>query len=155
MASLYEIDKGILECIDFETGELIDPERLEGLQMARNLKIENIALWIKNLRSDAQAFKAEKDSFAEREKAANAKADSLERYLTQILDGEKFSTSKCAVSFRKSVQLDIIDEDKVPAIFKVQTVTTRIDKNAVKALLKDGKEVDGCRLIENQNINIK
>ena len=155
MANLYEIEKSILECIDFETGELIDPERLEGLQMARNLKIENIALWIKNLRSDAQAFKAEKDSFAEREKAANAKADSLERYLIHILNGEKFSTSKCAVSFRKSVQVDIVDEDKVPAIFKVQTVTTRIDKNAVKNCLKDGQEVSGCRLIENQNINIK
>lgn len=155
MANLYEIERSILECIDFETGELIDPERLEGLQMARNLKIENIALWIKNLRSDAQAFKAEKDSFAEREKAANTKADSLERYLAQILNGEKFSTSKCAVSFRKSVQVDIVDEDKVPSIFKVQTVTTRIDKNAVKAVLKDGKEVDGCRLIENQNISIK
>lgn len=155
MANLYEIEKSILECIDFETGELIDPERLEGLQMARNLKIENIALWAKNLRSDALAFKAEKDSFAEREKAANAKADSLERYLTQILDGEKFSTAKCAVSFRKSVQVDILDESAIPAQFKVQTVAIRPDKNAIKAYLKEGHEVSGCRLIENQNINIK
>lgn len=155
MANLYEIDKGILECLDIDTGEVIDSERLEGLHMARNLKIENIALWIKNLRSDALAFKVEKDSFAEREKAAIAKADSLERYLTQILDGEKFSTSKCAVSFRKSVQVDIMDEYAIPAQFKIQTVTIRPDKNAIKAFLKEGHEVSGCRLIENQNIKIK
>ena len=32
MASLYEIDQAILECIDMETGELIDPERRVKLQ---------------------------------------------------------------------------------------------------------------------------
>ena len=77
MASLYEIDKSILGCIDQETGEMIDPDRLEALFMERNQKIENVALWIKNLQSDALAFKAEKEAFAARQKAAEAKVESL------------------------------------------------------------------------------
>ena len=28
MASLYEIDEQIMACVDFETGEIIDEERL-------------------------------------------------------------------------------------------------------------------------------
>ena len=38
MATLYDIDQAILACIDLETGELIDPERLEALQMERSQK---------------------------------------------------------------------------------------------------------------------
>lgn len=44
MASLYEINQRILECVDPETGELIDPENLEALVMEKELKIENVAL---------------------------------------------------------------------------------------------------------------
>ena len=64
MANLYEIDKGIMECLDAETGEVIDPERLDALFMERNQKIENVACWVKNLLSDAEAIKAEKDALA-------------------------------------------------------------------------------------------
>lgn len=68
MASLYQIDQAILECLDAETGEIIDAEKLDALFMEKNQKIENIALWIKNLQADALAYKAEKDAFAARQK---------------------------------------------------------------------------------------
>lgn len=155
MASLYEIDKGILECIDQETGELIDPERLEALFMERSQKIENVALWIKNLQSDALAYKAEKEVFAEREKAALIKVDQLKKWLAKALEGQKFSTGKCAISFRKSEQVEIVDADIVPKKYLVKTVTVKPDKNAIKALLKEGQKVKGCRLVENLNTQIK
>lgn len=155
MASLYEIDKSILECIDRETGEMIDPDRLETLFMERNQKIENVALWIKNLQSDALAFKAEKEAFAEREKAANAKITQLKKYLAQTLDGQKFSTGKCAVSFRRSEQVEVIDESIIPRAYMVETVTYKPDKNFIKEVLKDGQEISGCRLIENLNTQVK
>lgn len=155
MASLYEIDQSILECIDQETGELIDPERLESLFMERNQKIENVALWIKNLQSDALAFKAEKETFAEREKAATKKAEQLKAWLAQVLEGQKFSTGRCAVSFRKSTKLEVLDEGIIPDELMVKTVTVKPDANAIKALLKEGQEVSGCRLVENLNTQIK
>lgn len=155
MASLYEIDKSILECIDQETGEMIDPDRLEALFMERNQKIENVALWIKNLQSDALAFKAEKEAFAEREKAANAKIEQLKKYLAQALDGQKFSTGKCAVSFRRSEQVEVLDETIIPRAYMVETVTYKPDKKLIKEMLKDGEQVSGCQLIENLNPQIK
>ena len=155
MSTLYQIDQAILECIDLETGELIDPERLEALVMEKEQKIEGVALWVKNLQSDALAYKAEKEAFDKREKAALAKAESLKKWLAQILEGQKFSTARCAVSFRKSTKLEVDNPDNLPKALMVETVTTKPDANAIKALLKNGMEVPGCRLIESLNTQIK
>ena len=58
MASLYEIDQAIMACLDFETGEILDADRLNALQMERQDKVESVVLWIKNLAADAIAYKA-------------------------------------------------------------------------------------------------
>ena len=50
---LYEIDNAIYECVN-EDGEVIDPEKLEELQMERDKKIEGIACWIKELAAEAK-----------------------------------------------------------------------------------------------------
>ena len=123
MANLYEIDQGILECIDLETGEVIDPDRLESLQMERDQKIENVACWIKNLLSDAEAIKAEKEALAKRQVAALAKAEQLKQWLTNALEGQKFSTARCAVSFRRSEKVEVLDEDSIPRAYMVETVS--------------------------------
>ena len=155
MASLYEIDKGILECIDQETGELIDAERLGNLQMERSQKIENIALWIKNLESDALAFKAEKEAFADREKAAKTKAEQLKNYLADALAGQKFSSNRCAVTFRKSNKVEVLDVEKIPLEYLVSKVEVKPDINTIKSLLKEGQEISGCKLVEKLNTQIK
>ena len=41
--NLYEIENEILNCVDMETGEIVDIKKLESLQMERDQKIENIA----------------------------------------------------------------------------------------------------------------
>ena len=64
MMKLYEIDAAIMECIDLETGEIVDADRLTALQMEREQKLENVALWIKDLDAEAKALKAEEQSFS-------------------------------------------------------------------------------------------
>lgn len=76
--NLYEIDREILACIDYETGEILDSQRLEMLEMEKEKKIENIGLWIKNLEAEAEALKKEKDAFAAREKSAKKQSRSAE-----------------------------------------------------------------------------
>lgn len=162
MAALYEIDQQILDCIDLETGEILDAEKLNELQMERDEKIEKVALWYKNLVSDAEAYKAEKEAFAEREKAAKNKAESLKKWLAYALNGEKMSTQKVAISFRKSEAVEIEDEERVITFaqkngrddllsYKAPTV----NKSAIKAVIKTGKEIPGAVLVEKQNISIK
>lgn len=155
MASLYEINQAILDCIDMETGELIDPERLEQLTMEKNQKIENVACWIKNLTAEAAAYKAEKANFAEREAQALKKADTLKKWLSDALAGQKFSTAKCAVSFRKSEAVMVDDVNLIPAeMLRIKT-TCEPDKTAIKAAIKSGQKIKGCALVENTSVQIK
>ena len=51
--TIYEINNAILNCIDMETGEIIDTEQLDKLQMDRDTKFENVACWIKDLKAEA------------------------------------------------------------------------------------------------------
>ena len=162
MASLYEIDKGIMECLDLETGEVIDPERLTELQMERTAKVENVACWIKNLQADAEALKAEKDAFAAREKAVKNKLESLKRWLGEALAGEKFTSTKAAISYRKSEAAEVEDEEKFVMWAMgnghqdLLTFTNpTVNKTAIKKAIKGGLELPGAVLVERQNIQIK
>ena len=85
MATLYEIDAAISGCIDAESGEIIDTERLDNLLIERSKKLEGVALWIKNLESDAAAIKAEKNALDRRMKAAEKKVESLKVWLSNAL----------------------------------------------------------------------
>jgi len=76
MATLYEIDAAIMDCVDTETGEIIDEEKLNSLLMERSAKLEGVALWIKNLDSDATAIRAEREALEKRQKAAENKVSS-------------------------------------------------------------------------------
>ena len=155
MSTLYQIDAAIMACIDQETGEIIDSEKLTELMIAREDKIEGVALWIKNLDSDILAYEAEKKAFEERIAAAKRRRDGLKDWLTGVLQGEKFSTSRCFVTFRKSKAVEIVDEAALPEMF-VRVKTERApDKKAIGDALKKGTEVNGARLVENQSINIK
>ena len=58
--NLYEINSQILDCIDPETGEVMDIDRLEKLNMAKAEKVDNIACWVKNLEADVAPLKRRK-----------------------------------------------------------------------------------------------
>lgn len=155
MPSLYEIDQQIMSCVDMDTGEIIDMDKLSELQIERETKLESVALWIKNLKAEEAALKAEKDAFAEREKQTKAKREKLSEWLTGALNGEKMSTTKVSISFRKSESVKISDIDAIPMSYIVETITESPDKVAIKAALKNGLDVPGCELELKNNISIK
>jgi len=152
--NLFEIDAAILDCVDVETGEVFDVDRFEELELTREAKIENICLWIKNLKAEAEALKAEKDAFAQRQKAAENKMESLKRYISGYLDGTAFESAKVKVSFRKSESLEISDVYRIPEDF-LKYQEPSVDKAALKKAIKDGAAIEGAEIVENYNIQIK
>lgn len=152
--NLYEIDNAILDCVDLETGEVFDVEKFEELSLTRDERIEGICLWIKNLRAEAEALKAEKDAFAKRQKAAENKMESLKKYISGYLAGTTFKSSKVNVSFRKSESLEISEDAIIPDEF-LKYKEPDVDKVALKAAVKAGAYVVGVDIVENLNIQIK
>ena len=156
---LYEIDNAILECIDLETGEIIDTEQLDKLQMERDTKLENVACWIKDLKAEAEALKNEKQALAERQRVAENKAESLKKWLAYALQGEKFKTPKCAISFRKSEAVEVTDEGLNNLMKEHDELLTykapEPNKTAIKQALKDGLNVAGVQLVQNTSVIIK
>jgi hypothetical protein len=155
MAKLYEINQEIEACIDTETGEILDYERLNALQIEREEKIQGVALAVKNLLSDANAISQEVTTLAEREAKCRKKAESLKGWLAYVLAGEKFSTAKCTVSFRKSTAVSITDAEAIPEEFVKIETTKSPNKAAIKKALQNGGFVAGCTLVENLNTQIK
>lgn len=156
--TLFEINKAILEFdyeIDEETGEILNAEALDALQLAREEKIEGVGLWIKNLQAEAEAVKKEKDAMAERQRRLEKKAESLKDYLAYALQGEKFSTPRIAMSWRKSESVLIPDEALLDDRFVNITMVKKPDKKLIKDTLKAGREVPGAELVTKQNLQIK
>lgn len=151
---LYEIDEAILNCIDIETGEVIDAEKLDELAMERDAKIEGIALWIKDLKAEAEALKAEKMAFAERQRVAENKMESLKKYLAYVLDGQAFKTTRANVTFRTSEKVEVADIFKLDENY-VKYAEPTADKAAIKAAIKAGETVTGAELVKSTSIIIK
>lgn len=160
---LFEIDARLASCIkisddtavDTETGEVIDIEALEALEMERDAKIENIGIWIKELTANAEAIKAEKLKLAEREKSARNKAESLKGFLTVYLDGKKFKTARVAIKFRNVESVSVPDVAMLPAEYIRTKITNEADKTAIKNAIKAGEVVAGAELVKKQSISIK
>ena len=151
---LYQIDQAILNCIDLETGEIIDTEQLDKLTMEREAKLENVACWIKELKAEAEALKAEKMAFAKRQQVAENKMESLKKYLAYALDGQAFKTTRASVTFRKSQAVEIADIYKLDENY-LRYKEPEADKTAIKEALKAGKTVAGATLVENTSVIIK
>ena len=160
--TLYEIDQAILDCLDAETGEILDFEQLEQLQVERDQKIEGVALYIKSLNAAAAAIKAEEAALAERRKAKEAKASRLKEYLDKALGGQAFETTRVQLSFRRSTKVEISDQlallEWLEINNKENCLTYKmpdISKAEVGKLLKAGEEVPGAVLTESRNLQMK
>ena len=155
MRPLYEIDNEIVSCVDMETGEIVDEERLEALEMEREKKIEAIILWRKDLLAEASAVKTEAQALSKRAKVCENKAEQLKKYVERALDGEKFKTERCQVSYRKSSRVVIDDVKLLPVEVWKELSEDWISKTKIKEMIEAGKECTGAHIDETPGIIIK
>lgn len=169
--NIWEIDKAMREIealeedeelIDLETGEVISvADALEKLEMARETKIENAAMMVKNLSAEAAAIKAEEEKLAKRRKAIENKADDVKQFLIRALtreDGtsEKFRTARAAVTVKLNPAKVIISDEKLlPEVFFREIIERKPDRAQIKEVLSRGIEVPGAALERGRSVSIK
>lgn len=166
MSTLYEIDYNLYQLlenemvVDEETGEVLFEESdIDNLLLSRDQKLENTACYIKNLMGDIDQIKAEEKSLKERRQIKEKKVERLKSYLanSMLLFGDKkFETPRVALSFRKSKQVEIEPNTHLPQEYIKIKVEESPDKTKLKdAILKQGLEIDGVKVVEKENLQLK
>ncbi len=163
--TLYEIDQRLfelLEQVDPETGELLaSPEDFAQLQMTRKEKLENTALYIKNLRSEAVAIKGEEDILAKRRKRIESKISWLESNLKASLGGNSFETSRCSVKFKQNPESVKYTDEKAAMAWAVEYsqdcikfAPPTLSKADIKKKLKSGEQIPGVELVREIRMEV-
>ena len=163
MRALYEIDQDILDCVDMETGEILDAEKLDALQMERETKLEGVSLWVKDLTAEANAVKEEADKLTARKRALDNKIQALKSWLLIALNGEKLKTPRCNVYQTHSTRVSVEDEAELIKFLETLDEPERflrfrepeLRKDEIKKALKDDVIIPGASLETTESVVIK
>lgn len=165
MRSLYDIKYELEDCLDMamdeaenNNGVISDTlaSHIDALEMERGDKIENVALWVKNLKAESEMISNEIKSLQERKKTTINKMESVKNTLARYLEYglEKFKTGKVSISWRKSESV-IVNCDVLELPEEYQLIKIEPSKSNLKIALKNGKEIKGVCLETKKNIQIK
>lgn len=152
--TIFEIDDAILACVDTETGEIIDEEQLNALQMERDAKIEGVAMWKKENDAEAAALAEEIRKLTARKNACLNRSESLKNYLAMALEGQKFKTARVSISYRASEAVIVDDITQLSDEF-LKHPEPEASKTAIKDALKAGMAVPGAHLEKNVNLIVR
>jgi len=154
----------LLEKIDdMNNGEYTDDERdalAYDLTIAHDNSIETLDRYAKAVKfaeSQIDAINAEIDRLEKRQTRFKAMQYSVEGYIQAYMElsgQRKIEAGTFTLSLRKSTALIIDDESLIPDKFKHSIITTKIDKNELKAALKL-ESIDGVRLKDRDSLQIK
>ena len=162
MANLFEIDAEIESCVklesgDFvnvETGEIIDVAALDALKMERDRKVRNIACWVKNLDAEIKALDEQEKLFRSRKLAKKNKMETLKSYLAFYLNGKKWENKEVTISWRKSEAVEVTNIKQLSSYY-LRFKEPEVNKSLLKADLKAGVVLNGAELVTKNNMVVK
>lgn len=136
-------------------------DTLEGLEGTIQEKAISVAAVVRNLETHAEMVAAAAKQLRERAARAEARAESLRAYLLfnlQSVGITKITAPEFTVAVRNNPEaVNIADDADIPAEFYVPVPPPppRLDKTALKAAIKAGREVPGVWLSSGQRVEIR
>ncbi len=163
--SLYELSQDYRQALE----TLTDPENdlpaeviadtLEGLQGTLEDKAIAVAQFFKNLEATAVAIRDAEQRMSQRRKAIENRVASMKIYLKESMEScgiSKIESPWFALSIAKNpAAVDVFDEAAVPAEYKEEIVTVKINKTGIKRAIESGAEVPGAVLTRGTRLAIR
>ena len=153
-----DAERGIVQEAWFDT--------LTGIEEEFEIKAENVAQYIKVLRAEAEAIRAEEIRLAGRRKSKEKHAKSLTDYLMACMKQihrEKIETARCKLSIKRNAEsVQVADETalakQLAALGRSDLLRVKppeLDKTAIKKALQSGETINGAALGRTESLIIK
>lgn len=169
------INQMLDRAFDSETGEILDENLMyavEQLEMDMHQKIECLALGFKETKITIDAIDAEMKALKDRKDELEVRNKKTAELLGHFLNGQKFETPRCKISFRKTQETVILNEKAVPDKYKKFSYTfnrddvadildkatkedVKISKNDIKNDINNGIQVDGAIVLNKKSMTVK
>ena len=161
--NLFNIQNEYLLLVNqiIENGGEVTPQQELNLQITRDQlqdKGTNYAFVIKKLDAECDIIDAEIKRLSELKKVRQNACERLKANISnamQIFEVDKIESPLIKLSFRKSQSVNVADVNSLPAEFKTIKVTESADKMKIKQALLNGEKIEGCEIINSQNLQIK
>ena len=169
MASIYNISNDLKKIyeqlddgsgIDLETGE-IKPEIMNQLTITQNelqTKAIDYGFVIKAFDDEIDVIDKEIERLEERKAYVKRNKDRMKSIVSSAMEEfgiTKIKSETLQLSFRKSESVEVVDERLVDEKFKKVKTEVSLDKTAIKNAIKNGEDVQGAKIVEKNNLQIK
>jgi len=161
--NLFNIQHEYLLLINqiIDNGGEITPQQELNLQITKDQlqdKGTNYAFVIKKLDAECDIIDAEIKRLSELKKVRQNACERLKANISnamQIFEVDKIESPLIKISFRKSQSVNVADVNSLPNEYKTIKVTEQADKMKIKQALLNGEVIEGCEIINSQNLQIK
>ncbi len=161
LSTLYELADEFKDALENLT-ELDDQaviDTLESLEGEFKIKSANVAKYIKNLEHTLDGMKEAESNMRDRRASLEKKIVHMREYLKNNLEKsglKKIDAPDISISMQKNpYKVVITNETEIPSNFIDTKETKAINKEKIKEALKNGEEVAGCELVQENRITIK
>lgn len=159
--NLFNISTDHVELMNeiYEVEGVLTPELEERLIINEKNRDVKCVAYLEVIRK-SEAWNTIVDEEIKRLQASKKRTNTLINHLKDRLVGAinlfgDFTAGTVQFGTRKSSSLTIVDFDKIPMDYKTKNVTITADKKAIKEAIKQGNDVPGAELQENQSLKIK
>lgn len=159
--SLYQISREAAEIASqLEEGEFT-PEMETALAITRDelqQKAVDYAYVIKSFEDDVKAVQDEIKRLHDLKRHKETAMDRMKESISAAMLAfgiEKVTSPTLNLSFRKSESVEVDNLEQLSEEFRTVKTTVTADKTAIKKAIKSGENVEGARIVENHNLQIK
>lgn len=154
--SLYTITNAFPMMMEIEEMEEDEKQKLVAeLTLLLQQKSQNTIAYARNIELTIEAMKNEEKRISEQRKTLENKLEKFKEYVKECMERGGFTKVETALGTlsiaKNPMSIEIEEEEQVPNEFKLEVVTTKVDKTAIKNHFKEtGELLPGVKIIDDK-----